>query len=90
MGQTISVGRERSGIDLLSGRGLPCFGHFDAMRCRFVAGDTLIQGFSDLLTIGFALQIAFISGATDEGNFREDRWHGGASQHQELGRLDVA
>ncbi len=35
-------------------------GYLDAMRCRFVARDALIQRFRDLLAIGVALQVAFV------------------------------
>ena len=74
----------------MSGRRLPCFGHLHAVRCRFVAGDAFVEGLCDLLAIGFALQIAFVGRAADEGNFGENRWHGRAGQNKELGRLDAA
>lgn len=65
-------------------------GHLDAMRGGFIAGNPFIQRLRDLLAIGFALQIAFIGGAADKGNFRENCRHGGAGQHEELRILDAA
>ena len=65
-------------------------GNFRVGRGGLVARDALIQRLRDLLAIGFALQIVFVSGAADKGNFGKNRGHRRSGQHQKLRALDAA